>query len=145
MKTTEQIKSEVVNYIEKTSKHLFVKENGDFQKAIIINNNIIIFSIKKDLSDGKFDIYQLDDQIKYYTNNTKCVLKHRIFLNKKLKSIRNFKTINDKLSKIKEVILDRTDRSEISKICTQILTINNIVEENKNEIKKSIIDRLFGK
>ena len=35
MKTTEQIKSEVVSYLNKTSNHLFADKNGQIYKLIM--------------------------------------------------------------------------------------------------------------
>ena len=135
MKTTEQIKSEVVNYLNNTSKHLFVNEKGEFYKVLVEGNNFIVI-------DGeKVSTFNIDEQVSWYDVNTKNVIKHSLFLNKKLKSIKSFKTIKEKYARIKEVISGKTDKSEITKLVKQELTgIPAITEE-----KKSFISKLFSK
>lgn len=133
-KTTEQIKSEVVNYLNKTSIHLFVKENGDFFKVLVEGNNFIV------INGDKATTYNIDEQVNWYGVNAKCVIKHMLFLNRKLKSIRSFKTIEEKFTKIKEDISGKTDKAEITKLVNQELTGIIISDE-----KKSFIKKLFGK
>lgn len=147
MKTTEQIKSEVVNYLNKTSNHLFVKTNGDFYKVLVEGDNFIV------IDGNKVNVYNINEHITWYGNNTKCVIKHKLFLIpsytstpypggnlNKLKSIKNFKTMREKFSKIKESIAGKTDKNEITKLVTQELTGVVVAEE-----KKSFINKLFGK
>lgn len=135
-KTTEQIKKEVVIYLEKTSNHLFIKENGDFYKVILSGDNFII------INGDKVSTYNIDEYIKWNGVNTKCMVKHLLFLNKKLKSIKNFKTMKEKSSKIKEAISGKTDKSEITKIVTSLIKDEVIVV---SEEKKSFLSKLFGK
>ena len=40
MKTTEQIKSEVINYLTKTSNHLFQTTKEEFYKVLVEGDNI---------------------------------------------------------------------------------------------------------
>ena len=135
MKTTEQIKSEGLNYLNKTSIHLFVKENGEFYKVLVEGDNFII------INGDKSHVYNINDYITWYGVNTKSVIKHVIFLGKKLKSIKNFKSIKEVHSKVKEAIDEKTDKIEISKIVNSVITGTPIITEEK----KSFIAKLFGK
>lgn len=107
MKTQEQIKSEIISYLTKTSNHVFivpkktwstkeekyiydyksyklfkvVKIGDDFYT--IIKNPILIIDVKE-----KIDI---DYYIKYYNNNAKNVIKHQLFLDKGMKSVKRKK------------------------------------------------------
>ena len=135
MKTTEQIKSEVVNYLNNTSKHLFVNEKGEFYKVLVEGNNFIVI-------DGeRVTTYNIDEQVSWYGVNAKCVIKHSLFLNKKLKSIKSFKTIKEKYSRIKEVISGKTEKNEITKSVKQELTGIPLITEEK----KSFLSKIFGK
>lgn len=135
MKTTEQIKSEVVSYLNNTSKHLFVKENGEFFKVLVEGNNYIV------INEDKVTTYNIDEQISWYGANAKCVIKHNLFLNRKLKSIKNFKTMKEKHSTIKEAIIGKTDKNETTKLVTSLLTGIPVITEEK----KSFLSKLFGK
>lgn len=135
MKTTEQIKSEVVSYLNNTSKHLFVNEKGEFYKVLVEGDNYTV------IEGERVTTYNINEQVSWYGVNTKNVIKHSLFLNKKLKSIKSFKTIKEKYARIKEVISGKTDKSEITKLVKQELTgIPTITEE-----KKSFISKLFSK
>ena len=142
MKTTEQIKSEVVKYLNETSKHLFVTAKDEIYKIIVEGDNFIV------INGDKVNVYSINDYVSWYGNNAKCVIKHNLFLIpsytypdgnvNKIKSIKNFKTMREKISKIKETISGKTDKAEISKLVTQELTGQPIE-------RKSFINKLFGK
>jgi hypothetical protein len=139
MKTTEKIKSEVVNYLNETAKHLFVSESDwkkvkikdftdiKYYKVLVEGDNFIT------ISGESISIYNINDYISWYGANAKCVIKHELFLNKKLRSIPSFKIIDEKMSTIKQAISGKTDRIEISKI------ISNIIKP----VEKSLIYKLF--
>jgi hypothetical protein len=118
MKTNEQIKQEVINYLEKTTKHVFLKpkstyissdkreynyEEGEFFKLIKKEDGYYTFnsSFIKD-KIRKFDV---DNYIKIYGSNAKCVIKHTLFMDKKMKSIKNTKKVKLQIEElIKPVI-----------------------------------------
>lgn len=135
MKTTEQIKSEVITYLNKTSIHLFTKENGEFFKVLIEGDNFII------INGLKVNTYNINYYVSSYGANAKNVIKHLLFLDRKVKSIKNYKTMRNKMSIIKDSISDKIDNSEINKIVTSLITGIPIVLEEK----KSFISKLFGK
>lgn len=98
MKTNEQIKLEVINYLEKTSKHLFNKPSSIRLTSDGIEHSydklnlfkvIKVDDVFKYLEDGKIKNINIDDLVNYYKENSKCVIKHRLFLNKGIKSIKN--------------------------------------------------------
>jgi len=128
MKTTEQIKSEVINYLTKTSNHLFQTTKEEFYKVLVEGDNYIV------INGDKVSVTNVNDMISYYGNNTKCVIKHQLFLipsytslnypatnSNKLKSIKNFKTMREKFNKISEAISGKTDKTEIKNIVTNKL------------------------
>ena len=125
MKTTEQIKTEVVKYLNETSKHLFVTTKEEFYKVLVEGDNYIV------INGEKVSVTNVNDMISYYGNNTRCVIKHQLFLIpsytypegnvNKLKSIKNFKTMREKFNKISESFSGKTDKSEIKNILTNKL------------------------
>lgn len=107
MKTQEQIKSEIISYLTKTSKHLFIVPKGTWSykenkyiynyedyklfKVIKINDDFYITTSdieKTKIEKTKIDI---DYYLKYYNNNAKNVIKHQLFLDKGMKSIKSKK------------------------------------------------------
>ena len=110
MKTNEQIKKEVTNYLEKTTNHLFIKPKATFKWGNENKSgyyeydyqNFTYFKIfKKEndyyiLEDGKVKKIDIDYYIKYWNNNSMCVISNNLFLNKKMKSIKqNLKNLDE--------------------------------------------------
>jgi hypothetical protein len=103
MKTTEQIKQEIVNYLTKTSIHTFVKPKAtykwsqtgsqyeydyeDFTYFKVIKVEDEFFKLEND----KLTKIEIDHYTKYYGNNAKCVLSNNLFLDKKMKSVKSNK------------------------------------------------------
>jgi len=102
MKTKEQNKSEVINYLRKTSKHLFKvpKCTFNFSESIYVydydSENLSYMRIVE--QDDEFYILRQDSKsnvtkVKILFNkidgNTKCTIKHSIFLGKMSKSIKS--------------------------------------------------------
>jgi hypothetical protein len=119
MKTTEENKSEVLNYLNKSSKHLFTI--GDVEHKILVEGNFYIRITGNDVSVG-----DIDKVIGYYGSNAKCVIKHELFLNpryynKEIKSIPNYKLARQKYSEISEAIKGKESDSDIKKIILDIL------------------------
>ena len=115
MKTTEQIKSEVLTYLNKSAKHLFTIGNDEHK--LLIEGDFFIVITGKNITY----IRNIDNIIKNYNTNSKCVIKHNIFLeprywNRTLTSIKNYKLARDKYSKISEKIKGITDAEEIKKM-----------------------------
>jgi hypothetical protein len=121
MKTKEQIKSEVLNYLTKTTGHLFTI--GKSEHKILLEGDFYII-----ITGDSVSINNVDTMIGYYSSNTKCVIKHQLFLipryyNKEIKSIPNYKLAKEKYSLISESIKGKTDKNEIQKIIKDILDI----------------------
>jgi len=116
MKTTEQIKQEIVNYLTKTSQHTFVKPKAtykwsqtgsqyeydyeDFTYFKVIKNEDEFFR----LENNKLTKIDIDNYIKYYGNNAKCVLSQNLFLDKKMKSVKSNKYHLEEIKNILESI-----------------------------------------
>lgn len=97
MKTNEQIRQEVINYLTKTSNHTFNYEDGKLFKIVYKDDKFYILD-EKSLYNMKE--LNLDSTISYYGSNAKNVIKHQLFLNKNLKSVRNTKFIKDSIKSI---------------------------------------------
>lgn len=123
MKTKEQIKQEIVNYLTKTSGHTFIKPSAKFKYGnsetpgyyeydyddftyfkIIIKDGEFSYLEKKSKGDYKVYKINIDDYITYYSNNAKCVLSMGLFLGKKMKSVRSNKYHLGEINKIFETI-----------------------------------------
>lgn len=107
MKTQEQIKQEIVNYLTKTSIHTFIKpkatfkwdkENSryeydynEFTYFKVIKSDDSFFQLENNGSSYKLTKIDIDTYIKYYGNNAKCVISNNLFLDKKMKSVKSNK------------------------------------------------------
>ena len=103
MKTTEQIKQEIVNYLTKTSIHTFVKPKATYKRSQTGSQyeydyeDFTYFKVIKNedeffrLENNKLTKIDIDHYIKYYGNNAKCVLSQNLFLDKKMKSVKSNK------------------------------------------------------
>lgn len=114
MKTTEQIRQEVLNYLSKTANHTFQKPKATFKYGDVNTpghyeydyENVTYFKIiKKDedffiLEDNKLRKIDIDNYIKWNKKNAKCVIKHSLFLNKGMRGIRNNKYVKAKIEEI---------------------------------------------
>ena len=112
MKTTEQIRQEVLNYLDKTSNHVFLKpdstyvgqgpreynyEKGSFFK--IIKKEDGYYTFNSSFINDKIRKFDIESCIKVYGSNAKCVIKHSLFINKKMKSVKNNKHIQELIDK----------------------------------------------
>lgn len=119
MKTVEQNKQEVINYLTKTSIHTFLKPKatfkwGDQNKPGYYEydfDNGTYFRVFNQgekwfyVEDDKIKNLDIDHYLKYYGNNSKCVISHKLFLGKNTKSVRNNKFVQ---SKIEEVLKNQS-------------------------------------
>jgi len=87
MKTKEEIKQEVINYLTKSSKHTFAYDDGKLFKVVKIEDDFYRVDEK---SWSKNEIFQKINlgliETQYGIN--KCFFKQMLFLNKNLKSVR---------------------------------------------------------
>jgi hypothetical protein len=134
-KTTDQIKTEVLNYLNKTSNHLFINEKGKTQRIIVEGNFLII--IQKSETETKTNVYNIDDYIKWNGVNTKNVLKTSVifyqYYNGKMKSIKYNKEMKEDTNRIKSLISGKLTKDEIVSSLTP------------KEEKKSYFSSFFGK
>lgn len=93
MKTKEQIQEELNTYLTKTSQHVFVSE-GESNKYFRVvetttkDNEKIWFSIWLDENLEPKSIDRYIDIDYHPTSNSKCVIKHSLFLNRGMKSVK---------------------------------------------------------
>ena len=108
MKTNQQIKSEVINYLKKSSNHLFQISNDEHK--IIIHNDYYIR-----ISGKHVFVNDINRKIEYYGNNAKNVIKHSLFLpGSKIKTIPYYKSAREKYKNISEALIGKTDIKDIT-------------------------------
>jgi hypothetical protein len=93
MKTKEQVQQELNTYLTKTSQHVFVsgEKNDKFLKVVettTIDGDKIWFSI---WLDENLEPKSIDRNVtldNYSDPNSKCWVKHSLFLNREMKSVK---------------------------------------------------------
>ena len=103
MKTNSHIKQEIINYLVKTSKHTFSYEDGKLFKVVNIDGTSDAnagFNIVDESSFSKVKGINIGSYIDAYGSNAKCVIKHNLFLNRKLKSVKTTKYTKDTIDTI---------------------------------------------
>ena len=118
MKTTEENKAEVLNYLNKSSKHLFMID--DVEHKVLVEGDFYIC-----ITGNSVTVRNINDNISYYGSNAKCVTKHELFLNpryynKDIKTIKNYKLARQKYLEISEAIKGK-NKNEIQKIILGII------------------------
>lgn len=98
MKTKEQVQQELNTYLTKTSQHVFVSES-EFNKVIKHNFLRVVETTTMDGEKIWFSIW-LDENLEpksidrhvdvswYMDTNSKCLVKHSLFLNRNMKSVK---------------------------------------------------------
>lgn len=111
MKTNQQIKSEVINYLKKSSNHLF--QIGNDEHKIIIHNDYYIR-----ITGKHFVVNDINKIIEYYGNNAKNVIKHSLFLTpsygSEIKTTPYYKSAREKYKNISEALIGKTDIKDIT-------------------------------
>lgn len=110
MKTVEQVRNEVKNYLTQSQKHLF-KIGNDEHKIIVSDNNIIRITGKN------VQVYNIDRIIDSNEGSSKSALKSILFrspsYNKKIETIRQYKDSSKRYLEIKDAIKGKQDIQEI--------------------------------
>jgi len=114
MRTKEQIKTEIVNYLQKSSKHLFTI--GSAEHRVILHGGFYIRITGSDVSVNSIDFY-----ISHWGSNAENVIKNNLFLipryyKKEIKTIPYYKDARLLTNKIIESIKDEKNPNEIKKI-----------------------------
>lgn len=96
MKTLEQIKTETISYLTKTSNHLF-KISNELMTIKEINGDFYIVKTDLELNNIKTTKIGLDWYENHYGKNMKCVIQHTLFkyYGKKAESIPYFKKFRE--------------------------------------------------
>lgn len=122
MKTKEQIKIDVINYLTKTSQHIFIKprpkfiwtveksyyeyDYDDFTYMRVFKENGEFFYLEYTIFGYyKVNKINIDLYVERYSNNAKCIISNKLFLDRKMKSIKNNRftrsSIDEIVNKIK--------------------------------------------
>jgi hypothetical protein len=120
MKTKEQIKTEVLNYLNKSSKHLFTI--GDVEHKVLVEGDFYIRITGNDVSVNSIDFY-----INHWDSNAKNVIKHQLFLTPRypkmeIKTIKYYKESKLLTQKIQDSIKGKKNIEEIKSIIKNILS-----------------------
>lgn len=107
MKTTADYKKELVNYLTKTSKHLYQTESGHYFVTILQDNTLVVLD-----SNGGVRKYNIDSFVEYYKEHSKSIMKQSLFLGKKTKTVRRYKALREKIESFKSENLDLRNVSE---------------------------------
>ena len=114
MKTKEQVSTEINNYLNKTSNHLFITESGHMYKiqsferegklyyaTITLGKGFVSINVKEALNDRTYS---------WYGNNSLDVLKNVVFPSyQKSKSIPYFKKMRELVTELmSEIQIDNT-------------------------------------
>jgi len=132
-KTKQQIETEVSNYLNKTSKHLFVTESGYYYKIITFKRNEKEYYATLLFNNDNFQINDQeivsDNYYNYYGNNTTNMIKHMLFPEYyKTKSIPFFKKMKNLIKEIEQEITsdNTTNKALIDKFKTKIVELQLI-------------------
>jgi hypothetical protein len=114
MKTVEQIKKEVITYLQKSSGHLFMIDQEEHK--ILLHDKYCI-SITGDI----IRINDIDKTIEWYNANSKSVISDMLFLipryyNKEIKSIPYYKAAREKYNDILKSLEGVSDIKEIKEV-----------------------------
>lgn len=121
MKTQEQIKKEVITYLQKTSQHLFEKE-GTLMKVLYFKEEETEYYAIVKIKDKDIQITTQKVWNHEVHSQQKFFLKHHYLFqswdSKKWNSIRHFKKIKNLLNSISENISSSADKNKelISKL-----------------------------
>lgn len=119
MKTKEQIKNEVINYLKKSSMHLFMI--GEKEHKILLHNDHCIY-----VTGDRVRIIDIDKAIGYYKENSKSVISDMLFLipgyGSEVKSIPYYKAAREKYNKILKYL---EGKNEV-KVIEQLVSCNLI-------------------
>lgn len=99
MKTIDKNRQKVLDYLDKTSKHTFVRKDREDEGYFKVIKDGDKFKV---LRRGKVFPLDIDYYINYYGRNAKNVIKHRLFLNENMYSIKNTKYVKANLAEILE-------------------------------------------
>jgi len=120
MENKEKIKSEVLNYLNRSTNHLY--KIDDKENKILVSGDFIIR-----ITGNNISIIDIDQMITYYGNNSRCVIKHMLFLNPRF----NY----DDFDKIEGIPYYKDARKKYNKILNEISGLKN-KEEIKTKIKE---------
>jgi hypothetical protein len=87
-------KKQVINYLTKTSAHTFQKKDESYLKIFIDGETV------KVLEGNKLTVLDVDQYVKWYLENAKNVVTHRLFLNKEMRSVKQTKYVRSKINEI---------------------------------------------
>jgi hypothetical protein len=87
-------KKQVMTYLTKTAGHTFQKKDESYFKVSIDGETV------KVLEGNKLIKLDIDQYVKWYGENARNVVSHRLFLNKEMKSVKQTKYVKDEISEI---------------------------------------------
>jgi hypothetical protein len=114
-----KIQEQVLAYLNKTAKHLFITEGNRFYKVVPFkkDDSWKFMTIMFDGETTKVTEYDVDTQIRYYGNDTKNVISNIIFdfWLGKMTAIKNFKEMKSRMYEVYKAAGDKEKIGEILK------------------------------
>lgn len=108
MKNKEQVQQELNTYLRKTSEHVFLQEESNNKKFLRVvetttkDGEKVWFSI---WLDENLELKSIDRHVDislYGDPNSKCMVKHSLFLNRNMKSVK----LKNKTKKVVDTLLN---------------------------------------
>ena len=83
--TQQEIKKIIIKYLDNTSKHIFKYEDGTIFRVIKKDDRYHVLDYRRRITSEEINV---DNIVSYWMENSKCIIKHRLFMGKKLTSIK---------------------------------------------------------
>jgi hypothetical protein len=92
--TVKSPKAEIDSYLKKVAKHVYAFPDGKLYAVIIKDDSVAVYDERY---EKIYNINHIDSIVEHYGKNAMCVIKHRLFLNKHLKAVRQTKAVREKM------------------------------------------------
>lgn len=120
---TQTNEQKVLNYLNKTSRHLFINDKGEFYKVMPIKVKDKWYAVALTFNGTTVTTMYIDIQkyIGWYDNNVLSIIKHELFYGFSGKAIRNFKLMKEKMLEVNKYLVNNYG-TEITVIINKKLT-----------------------
>jgi len=107
--TKEESKKQVIDYLTKTSKHVFELKktyySGETDERVYLKVLEVNDEFAKVLDNGKIRNISIDSAVKYYGGNAKNVIGNSLFVMRDAKSVRQTKYVKEEINKQLEAVV----------------------------------------
>ena len=129
----------IENYLETTSKHLFLTEDGRFFKAFPVKIKDVLYCATLEFDGKEFNkvnIIDTNHYIKYYGNNAKSVIADILFPQHSGKKVStsNFKAMKEKVNEVKKFIEEKCDGTNRDAVASEVKKMLVGLEVKRKEV-----------